>query len=212
MSVILTGKVEAPDGEWLVGDAFPEGHPGRIQPDDPRRLLFKVWRAGNSEKYSRMEGRRGWEPPLPAHDGRVERVQVFTGRFACETGVGIGPILYFESGGSVDLCSNDYRCWFLPPGSTGAAGIALCSTPTFGENSFEYHGHSRNLVLPGYLNKYVPENPHIRWMLVTVLEDEIVEENSGVMLGPLEYAFFPKGHRGKWRIATPPVSFAALYF
>ncbi|MBI2096549.1 MAG: hypothetical protein HYT40_00075 [Candidatus Sungbacteria bacterium] len=196
--ILLAGRISHPDGEWLVGNQLPDGHPGRVRPNDPRRLLFKVWLAGNSAKYARTPERKGWEPPLPAHEGRLEFVQVLTGRFACEKRDGVKVL---ENGDAVELVSDEYRCWFLPEGSRVASGTTICrEMPEVPQElgsgtGYEYFAWVRPAAFLGSIEWYVPKSAEIRYKLTVVLEGELLLHRAGgdtVSLGPLEYAFAKK--------------------
>ncbi|MBI3630715.1 MAG: hypothetical protein HY221_00010 [Candidatus Sungbacteria bacterium] len=219
-NVLLAGKIENPDGEWLVGDALYQTHPGRIEPDDPRRLLFKVWTAGgDSPKYIRTPKYRGWRPPLPAHDGRMEKVQVFTGMLACEKNP---DVHYLNPGGAIELGPEDCRCWFLSPGSMSASGVTICrrygaaeGRNEFGEGPwYEYYSFIRPVAFPEWYQDYVPRS--VQKKLIVVFEGEIRTDDvdGGLMpeLRELEYMFMKKNERVRWRICEPHTSFAILYF
>ncbi len=214
--ILLPGKIENVDGEWLVGDAMPIGHPGRIERDDPRRLMLKVWIAGDSPKYIRTAEHKGWEPPLPAHDGRLEGVQVFTGKFSCQR----QPEIYTLAGGrSIELGPYDYRCWFLPQGSLDATGVTICRQTVgkpeeFGAGvGYEYYPFIRPHAFPQWFEMYVPSHEKIQYKLVVVFEGQIQDPYaSDVILNSMEYAFFPKAEWALLKITKPHTSFAILYF
>lgn len=217
-SVLLAGKIQCPDGEWLVGDGLSGWHPGRIEPDDPRRLLFKVWTAGgDSSKYIRTPEYKGWEPPLPAHDGRMEGVQVFAGKFGCEKANGAYHTLV--PGDSVEVAPDDFRRWYLPRGSDSAFGITICrqvlgQPEGFGAGAgYEYYSFIRPLVFPEWYKDYVPIRSLIKRKLVVVFEGRIrTDDLDAGMLYELEYMFMEKNERVQWRVGKPHTSFAILYF
>ena len=216
-SPLLMGKVTAPDGEWLVGNNLPVGHPGRIEPDDPRRLLFKVWTAGVSAsgKYDRTPTHPGWRPPLPAHDGRLEGVQVMTGKFACERADGTQILC---PGESVGLTAYEPRCWFLPHGSAVATGVAICletdaKPRAFGTGpGYIYTSFVDQKTWPFLNFRDALKNLIIRHRLIVVFSGKLVGfSGAGITLGPLEYLFNRKENESDW-VLDGPTSFAVLYF
>lgn len=200
---VLQGTVTHPDGEWLVGNALPQGHPGWIEPNDPRGLYFKMWVAGVSPKYARTEDRKGWEPSLPAHGGRTEFVQVLEGRFACERKSGTAIL---EDGGAVTLAPDEYRCWFLPKGEPAARGVAICHWPN--TRGFEYHRFRYDLRTA--VGSCAPVGGEFRWKLVVVFSGAL-ERPDETWLVNFQYEFWEAWADVKF-VAASGTSFTVLYF
>jgi hypothetical protein len=199
---VWIGKVEAQDGEWLIGNKegnFPEGHPGLLLESDPRGLMFKVWTASlSSPKYIG----RGWEPPTPAHGGRLEMGQVFTGELWCEHG---NSRSLLKSGSGIELPSNQPRRWFFPNSETYATGTTLC------RHSHRSNGHLgsgegyeyRSLFL-NYENRIedrsslLSHDARHQFQLFVVFSGKLllISEGEQFHLNPLEYAFIRTGTRG----------------
>lgn len=125
---VWIGHVEQENGQWLIGDQLPEGHPGHIDPKDPRGLMVKYWTACSNDASRKYLG-VGYTPPLPAHGERIEGVQVLWGWLCCEYGAcilelgrGSGKVI---SNDRIDLRPSERRRWFLG-NSTFAWGVTIC--------------------------------------------------------------------------------------
>lgn len=104
-------------GAWLIGDALPDGHPGRSTV-----LCYKSWSA-RPDKYA-----SGHYPPRTrASDTFWEYVQVVRGRLRCivtrDTGYALCCDLH--AGSWADVPPHFSRSWELPEGIHSARGVTI---------------------------------------------------------------------------------------
>jgi hypothetical protein len=184
----LSAQERASGGAWLVGDRFPENHPGRSH-----SVFYKSWIAQPS-KY----GPRKYTARSRSTEGIWEYVQVFRGRLECIVTTNEinrrGSLARLQS---IDLPPSVLRAWELPT-SQLAAGITLLR-PTSGlmhvdgAHGFEFHAWTGG-TLPLVLTPFSGVN--WRTCLIEVLLGNVQIacgrwRRRTIRLGAGEHAFLP---------------------
>lgn len=216
---IFRGTVTHPDGEWLIGNGpgrFPEGYPGLMEAGDPRGLMLKRWSVDGKVSLKYLGS--GWTPPLPAHGGRTEFVQVILGRLACERA---GDTEILSDGKSVELEPDEPRRWFLPDPNSTAAGITFCRHTTEG---YEYHflDVSRQglqmaidlLAAPRRLKEWRHQLLMSFGWGVLLRNGRVSGASTLFTLGPKDFAFVSRSALAKceWFVQRNAAPMAVLYF
>lgn len=129
---VWKGRVEQENGEWLIGDQLPLDHPGHVAANDPRGLMVKYWKSSPHDPSGKYCG-SGHTPSLPAHDGRVEGVQVLRGWFYCgckDSTIELRDrTSVVPSRNTIELAPDEPRRWFLGS-SPQAWGVTVCRRMT----------------------------------------------------------------------------------